>query len=72
LLLLTYSVGRHAERRDQALARAGLRMILETESGTFDLTAGRYVLVCNLVQDEPDGTRESHYLMGMAIEFTVK
>ena len=44
----------------------------KTESGTFDLTAGRYVLVCNIVQDEPDGTKESHYLKGMATEFTVK
>lgn len=44
----------------------------KTGSATFDLAAGRYVLVCNIVQDEPDGTKESHYLKGMTIEFTVK
>jgi hypothetical protein len=44
----------------------------KTGSVTLDLAAGRYVLVCNIVQDEPDGTKESHYLKGMAIEFIVK
>jgi uncharacterized cupredoxin-like copper-binding protein len=61
-------------------AGAGLTFVGEIEefdpgktgSATFDLAAGRYVLVCNIVQDEPDGTKESHYLKGMAIEFTVK
>lgn len=59
---------------------AGLKFIGEIEefdpgktgSATFDLAPGRYVLVCNIVQDEPDGTKESHYLMGMSIEFIVK
>ena len=41
-------------------------------SVTLDLAPGRYVLVCNIVQDEPDGTKESHYLKGMEVEFTVK
>jgi len=44
----------------------------KTGTVTFDLAAGRYVLVCNIVQDEPDGTKESHYLKGMTTEFTVK
>jgi len=44
----------------------------KTASATFDLAPGRYVLVCNIVQDEPDGTKESHYIMGMSTEFTVK
>jgi uncharacterized cupredoxin-like copper-binding protein len=44
----------------------------KTGSATFDLAPGRYVLVCNIVQDEPDGTKESHYIMGMSTEFTVK
>lgn len=44
----------------------------KTGSATFDLAPGRYVLMCNIVQDEPDGTKESHYLMGMSQEFTVK
>jgi uncharacterized cupredoxin-like copper-binding protein len=59
---------------------AGLTMIGEIEefdpgktgSATFDLTPGRYVLVCNIVSDEPDGTKESHYRLGMSTEFTVK
>ena len=59
---------------------AGLKVIGEIEeievgktgSATFDLPAGRYVLVCNIVQDEPDGSKESHYIMGMAIELIVK
>jgi uncharacterized cupredoxin-like copper-binding protein len=44
----------------------------KTGSITLDLAPGRYVLVCNIVQDEPDGTKESHYLKGMEVEFTVK
>lgn len=44
----------------------------KTGTATFDLAKGRYVLVCNIVQDEPDGTKESHYLKGMSTEFTVK
>ena len=44
----------------------------KTGTVTLELAAGRYVLVCNIVQDEPDGTKESHYLKGMSTEFTVK
>jgi len=44
----------------------------KTGTITLDLAAGRYVLVCNIVQDEPDGTKESHYVQGMTVEFTVK
>ena len=43
----------------------------KTGTATFDLAPGKYVLVCNIVQDEPDGTKESHYLKGMSIPFTV-
>jgi len=42
------------------------------ETATFDLKAGTYVLICNILQDEPDGTKESHYKMGMYTAFTVK
>jgi uncharacterized cupredoxin-like copper-binding protein len=38
----------------------------ETETETFDLEAGKYVLICNLV----DG-QEAHYGKGMYIGFTV-
>lgn len=59
---------------------AGIEMIGEieefdpnaTETATFDLTPGAYVLICNILQDEPDGSKESHYKMGMYIPFTVK
>jgi hypothetical protein len=40
-----------------------------SQSITLDLAAGRYVFVCNLVEEE-DGQLESHYQMGMSIEFT--
>ncbi len=61
-------------------AGAGIEMIGEvesfdpgkTETGTFDLKAGTYVLICNILQDEPDGSKESHYRMGMFTAFTVK
>jgi uncharacterized cupredoxin-like copper-binding protein len=42
-----------------------------SESGTFDLTAGKYVLICNLVEEE-EGALESHYGLGMSTEFTVQ
>ena len=44
----------------------------KVETATFDLKAGSYVLICNIVQDEPDGSKESHYRQGMYIAFTVK
>jgi uncharacterized cupredoxin-like copper-binding protein len=44
----------------------------KTETATFDLAAGSYVLICNILQDEPDGSKEAHYTMGMYIPFTVK
>jgi len=36
-----------------------------TESGTFELDAGTYVLFCNIVEEEPDGSVESHFNEGM-------
>ncbi|HWB70645.1 MAG TPA: hypothetical protein VG452_00380 [Egibacteraceae bacterium] len=42
-----------------------------TCEGAFALEAGDYVLVCNVVETEPDGSTESHYAMGMATTFTV-
>jgi hypothetical protein len=38
-------------------------------SGTFTLSEGAYVLICNLVSDV-DGTETSHYQQGMAFPFT--
>jgi uncharacterized cupredoxin-like copper-binding protein len=56
----------------------GLELIGEIEgfaagseaSGVFDLQAGDYVLVCNIVEVE-DGENESHYEQGMYVSFTV-
>ena len=41
-----------------------------TESGTWALEPGHYVLLCNLVEME-DGETEAHYQMGMWIDFEV-
>jgi uncharacterized cupredoxin-like copper-binding protein len=38
---------------------------------TVDMEAGSYVLVCNIVQEEPDGSLEAHYAEGMRVGFTV-
>lgn len=42
-----------------------------TEQITLDLTAGSYVLLCNLVEEE-EGMTESHYAEGMRTAFTVE
>jgi hypothetical protein len=42
----------------------------KTCDGTFDLAAGHYVLLCNIVETE-DGKAESHLHEGMAVDFTV-
>jgi uncharacterized cupredoxin-like copper-binding protein len=55
---------------------AGIEMIGEIEefpvgataSGTFDLAAGKYVLICNIV----DGEGDAHYGKGMTTAFTVE
>ncbi len=41
-------------------------------SATFDLPAGRYVLVCNVVEVEGDEEVEAHYAEGMHTAFTVR
>lgn len=40
----------------------------DTESATFDLVAGAYVLICNIYDATED---EAHYQEGMRIAFTV-
>jgi len=42
-----------------------------TESMSWDLEAGSYVLLCNLVEEEEGGI-ESHYDLGMKTAFTVE
>ena len=39
---------------------------------TVDLDAGSYVLICNILEEEDDGTFESHYQEGMHTAFTVE
>jgi uncharacterized cupredoxin-like copper-binding protein len=43
----------------------------ETESATFDLEAGSYVLLCNIVDTGHDPA-EVHYGLGMRLAFTVE
>ena len=40
-----------------------------TQDASFDLTAGKYVLICNIV--ETGAGHESHYTQGMRVAFTV-
>ena len=39
--------------------------------GTFELAAGDYILLCNIVEELPDGSLESHFEMGMVTTLTV-
>ena len=40
-------------------------------SGVFNLPAGKYVLLCNITETEPNGEKESHLKEGMHVPFTV-
>ena len=40
-------------------------------SGVFNLPAGKYVLLCNITETEPNGEKESHLKEGMHTPFTV-
>jgi iron uptake system component EfeO len=44
----------------------------ESQTLTVDLEAGSYALICNILQEEPDGTLEAHYVEGMRTGFTVE
>jgi uncharacterized cupredoxin-like copper-binding protein len=44
----------------------------DSDELTLELSAGSYVLICNIVQEEPDGTIESHYQKGMRSALTVE
>ena len=37
-----------------------------TEQVGLELTEGKYLLICNILQTEPDGSLESHYALGMS------
>jgi uncharacterized cupredoxin-like copper-binding protein len=58
----------------QLIGRIEPFKVNETKTGTFDLAAGKYVFVCNVVEAEamPDmGGNTSHYKLGMRVAFTV-
>jgi len=42
-----------------------------SQEDTFDLEAGTYILFCNIVEEESDGTFESHFQEGMHTTLTV-
>lgn len=44
----------------------------DSQTLTVDLEAGAYALICNILQEEPDGTLEAHYAEGMRTDFTVE
>ncbi|HEY3142546.1 MAG TPA: hypothetical protein VGJ86_15515 [Acidimicrobiales bacterium] len=43
----------------------------KTCAAGFDLAPGKYVLFCNIVEEEANGDMESHYHEGMTTTFTV-
>ncbi|MEO8229019.1 MAG: hypothetical protein ABI628_04555, partial [Chloroflexota bacterium] len=43
-----------------------------TKQADLLLTPGKYVLLCNILQTEPDGSLEAHYKVGMRTDFEVK
>ena len=43
----------------------------ETKQADLQLTPGKYVLICNILQTEPDGSLEAHYKVGMRTAFEV-
>jgi hypothetical protein len=44
----------------------------ETKELSLDLAEGNYVLICNMVHQEDDGTVEVHYALGMRTAFRVE
>ena len=43
----------------------------ETKQADLELAPGKYVLICNILQTEPDGSLEAHYKVGMRTAFEV-
>ncbi len=65
--------GRVDERQVEVVGRIDPFPAGTTAAATFDLAAGRYVLICNIVEVEPEEAEvESHYLLGMHTVFTVR
>jgi hypothetical protein len=40
-------------------------------AGTFELAAGKYAIICNIVEEEENGEMESHFAEGMHTALTV-
>jgi hypothetical protein len=40
-------------------------------TGAFNLAAGKYIMVCNVVHTEPNGEKEAHFAEGMHAPLTV-
>ena len=40
-------------------------------SGVFNVPAGKYILLCNITETEPNGEKESHFKEGMHTTFVV-
>ena len=53
------------------LGETGDIAVGETKEASFELLPGKYLLICNIVQTEPDGSLEAHYKVGMRTAFTV-
>lgn len=43
----------------------------KTCSGVFNMTAGKYVLLCNITETEPNGEKENHFKEGMHTSLVV-
>ena len=67
------STGKADEEGDgiTSIGETGDVAVGETKEVSFDLAPGKYVLICNIVQTEPDGSIEAHYKVGMRTAFTV-
>jgi uncharacterized cupredoxin-like copper-binding protein len=44
----------------------------EAKTSTFDLKRGKYVFICNRVDEKPGGKSDIHYQLGMRTAFTVQ
>ena len=64
-------VGRHGEIEEDGMSFGHIVGEIEDlepgdkKKASFDLEPGRYAIVCNMLEREPDGTMEAHYSMGM-------
>ena len=60
------------EEQLDVLAETAILTPGEGENVVLTLASGNYVLMCNLVETESSGERESHYQEGMSTAFSVE